>query len=510
MIPTTPDRRSLVAGSETHHPRTYGNFRKPRTSGLRGLSLGATMLLFAGLVAVVLATLISIWVALTLAVGLGLLTVPLAVKDRHGRTLMQRGAVRLAWWRTTSSGGHLYRSGPLGRSGHGRCRLPGLAAESLLTEAQDGYGRPFAVITIPATGHHTAVISCDADGAALVDEQQVDTWVAHWGQWLSTLGSEPDLVAASVTVETAPDSGVRLQHEIHANAVPDAPPLAGAMLREVLSAYPAGSAQIATRIALTYSGAARPGAPRRSIEDMALHIGTRLPGLTAGLAMTGAGTAVPMTATELAEAVRVAYDPTVASLVEEARATGGTGLTWDQAGPMAAQETWGQYRHDGAFSITWAMTEAPQGEVFSNVLTGLVQPNRDIARKRVTLLYRPHTRAEGARVVQQDYKNALFNAQQSQIGQARDDAEVAAARRTTEEQAQGHGVIRFGLLITATVSSADELAKAAATVDNLAPAARIAVRPVYGSQAAAFAAALPLGLVLPLHTALPQTVRDAM
>ncbi len=496
--------------TEQPTPRTYGNFRKPRTSGLRGLSLGATLLLFGGLVAVVLATLISVWVALGLAVSLAVGMAPLALKDRHGRTLMQRGAVRLAWRRTTSSGGHVYRSGPLGRVGYGTCKLPGLAAGSSLTEARDGYGRPFAMITIPATSHHTVVISCDADGAALVDERQVDIWVAHWGQWLSALGAEPGLVAASVTVETAPDSGVRLQQEIAANAVDEAPALARSMLREVLSAYPAGSAQIATRIALTYSGAPRPGTPRRSVEDMALHIGTRLPGLTAGLSMTGAGTAVPMTATELAEAVRVAYDPTVAPLVEEARATGGTGLTWDEAGPMAAQEAWDHYRHDGAFSMTWAMAEAPQGEVFSNALTGLVQPTRDIARKRVTLLYRPHSRAEGARVVQQDYKNALFTAQQSQIGQARDDAEVTAARRTTEEQAQGHGVIRFAMLITATVNSAAELANAAATVDNLAPAARIAVRPVYGSQAAAFAAALPLGLVLPLHTALPQTVRDAM
>ncbi|GAA2066285.1 hypothetical protein GCM10009801_12510 [Streptomyces albiaxialis] len=491
-------------------PRTYGNFRKPRTSGLRGLSLGTTLLLFAGLIAVVLTTLVSLWAALCLALGLAIAVAPLALKDRHGRTVMQRGAVRLAWRRTTAAGNHEYRSGPMGRSGNGTCELPGLAAGSRLTEAQDGYSRPFAMITIPSTGHHTVVIACDPDGAGLVEERQVDTWVAHWGQWLSALGSEPDLVAASVTVETAPDTGVRLQQEIDANSAPDSPGLATSMLREVLSTYPAGSAQIATRIALTYSGAARAGTPRRSAEDMALHIGTRLPGLTAGLSMTGAGAAAPMTATELTEAVRVAYDPTVAPLVEEARATGGTGLTWSQAGPMAAREAWDHYRHDGAFSMTWAMTEAPQGEVFSNVLTGLVQPSTDIARKRVTLLYRPHTRAEGARVVQQDYKNALFSAQQSQIGHARDDAEVVAARRTTEEQAQGHGVIRFGMLITATVGSAAELPEAAAAVDNLAPAARIAVRPVYGSQAAAFAAALPLGLVLPLHTALPQTVRDVM
>jgi hypothetical protein len=491
-------------------PRTYGNFRKPRASGLRGLSLGATMMLFGGLIAVVLTTLFSLWAALALAVVLAVAMAPLAVRDRHGRTLMQRVAVRLAWKRTTSSGANLYRSGPTGQGGNGTCKLPGLAAQSSLTEAKDGYGRPFAMITIPATNHHTVVVACDADGAALVDERQIDTWVAHWGQWLSSLGSEPGLVAASVTVETAPDPGVRLQQEIGANAAADAPELAQTMLRDVLTTYPTGSAQISTRIALTYSGAARPGAPRRNVEDMAVHIGTRLPGLTAGLSMTGAGTAVPMTTTELAEAVRVAYDPTVAQLVEQARAAGGTGLTWDQAGPIAADEAWDHYRHDGVHSITWAMTEAPQGEVLSNVLTGLVQPNRDIARKRVTLLYRPHSRAESARVVQQDYKNALFTAQQSPIGRAADDAEVVAARKAAEEQAQGHGVILFGMLITATVDSAEDLPKATAAVDNLAPAARIAVRPVYGSQSAAFAAALPLGLVLPLHTALPQTVRDAM
>src|SRR5262249_44879272 len=158
--------------------------------GLRGLSLGATLLLFAGLVAVVLATLVSVWIALALAAVLVVAMAPLALRDRHGRTLMQRGAVRLAWWRTTSSGGHLYRSGPLGRAGSGTCTLPGLAAASRLTEAQDGYGRPFAVITIPSTGHHTVVISCNADGAALVDQRQVDIWVAHWGQWLSALGAE--------------------------------------------------------------------------------------------------------------------------------------------------------------------------------------------------------------------------------------------------------------------------------------------------------------------------------
>lgn len=85
--------------------RTYGNFRKPRASGLRGLSLGTTLLLLAGLIAVVLTTLVSVWAALLMAVSVAMVTTALAFRDRHDRTLMKRGAVRLAWWRTTRSGG---------------------------------------------------------------------------------------------------------------------------------------------------------------------------------------------------------------------------------------------------------------------------------------------------------------------------------------------------------------------------------------------------------------------
>lgn len=44
----------------------------------------------------------------------------------------------------------------------------------------------------------------------------------------------------------------------------------------------------------------------------------------------------PLTGQDLVDAVRIAYDPTVATDVEEARAAGGTGLTWQQAGPTFA------------------------------------------------------------------------------------------------------------------------------------------------------------------------------
>lgn len=499
----------MAAGDATpRQHRTYGNWRKPERAGIGRLSLGATLLLLGGLIVVVLGMLVDVLLALGLGLILALVLAPLSVSDRHGRSLLTRIVARLAWRRQVSSGAYLYRSGPLGRTDYGTCRLPGVAASSTVTEYQDAYGLPFALLTYPNSNHHVVVLACDADGAGLVDQDQVDTWVAHWGAWLRDLATEPGLVGATVTVEAAPDSGVRLHHEVRSNAAADAPALAKEMLEEVLADYPAGSAQITTRIALTYSGAARSGHDRRSPEEMAVLLGNRLPGLVGGLAMTGAGAARAMTAVQLAEAVRIAYDPAVATLVEEARGQGGSGLTWDQAGPISTQETWEHYRHDTACSVTWVMSDAPRGEVLSSVLTGLLAPTDDVARKRITLAYRPHDPAAAARLVERDRKDALFRAGQSNIGRARDDASVRAAEQTAREEASGAGVVRFALYVTATADTPAQLPRAEAAIDNLAAPARIALRRMSGSQASAFAACLPIGLVVPAHLVTPQAFRD--
>ena len=60
----------------------------------------------------------------------------------------------------------------------------------------------------------TVVLETEPDGAALVDQPQVDQWVAHYGQWIAALSQEPGLVACQVSVETAPDPGTRLRHAI--------------------------------------------------------------------------------------------------------------------------------------------------------------------------------------------------------------------------------------------------------------------------------------------------------
>jgi hypothetical protein len=502
-----------VAAAEPPQPRkplTYGNWRKPKTAGLGPLGLASTIVLLGGLIVVVLSMLISMLLAIALSVLVVMAVAPLALTDRHDRTLLTRLVVRFGWRHARKSGAYLYRSGPLGRTGHGTCTLPGLAVSSTMSEAQDAYGRPFGMLSYPSSNHHVVVISCAADGDALVDEHQIDVWVAHWGEWLAGLAVEPGLVGAAVTVETAPDSGLRLQQEVNGQLSHSAPQLARDMLAEAMETYPAGSAHITTRIALAYSGAARDGRARKDNDAMALLLGQQLPHLTSRLGMTGAGTARPMSATEITEAVRTAYDPAVAPLVEEAQEHGGSGLTWEDAGPAGTEESWEHYRHDSAWSTTWQMSEAPRGEVVSSVLTKLLVPHPDIDRKRITLHYRPHDPATAARIVERDVLVATFRAGQQKVAKARSTVAVQSAEQSAQEEAMGAGVVRFALSVTATVSDFERLPQAVAAVDNLAPQTRLRLRRVAGSQASAFAATLPIGLVLPHHLTVPASIRDQL
>ncbi|MGI8411542.1 MAG: SCO6880 family protein [Solirubrobacteraceae bacterium] len=490
--------------------RTYGNWRRPQSAGLGRLGLIGTTVLMGGVIVMILTeAVLGLLPALVLMGLLVVFLVTLMVRDRHGKTGLQRIAVRAGWWRTRASGAHLYRSGPLGYAPWGTFQLPGLAAPSCLSEARDSYDRPFALLHVPATGHYTVVFAAHPDGASLVDQEQVDSWVAGWGEWLASLGEEPGVVAASVTIETAPDTGARLRSEVGAQIDPNAPAVARAVLGEVVQSYPVGSASISAWVALTFTATVR-GAARKP-REMARELGAQLPGLTSRLQSSGAGAVRPISAQRLCEVVRTAYEPAAARLIDETYAAGRVPrLEWSDAGPSAAEASWQRYRHDGALSVSWAMSGAPRGEVQSSVLLKLLAPHRGIARKRVTLLYRIMDSGVAAALVEADVRNADFRVASAQRPTARMLREQRAAHATAEEEARGAGLVDFGMVVTATVLEEDALPDAEAAIDNLAATARITLRRAYGSQDSAFAAGLPLGLVLPAHLKVPEQVRAAL
>jgi hypothetical protein len=496
--------------AEAQVERTYGNWRRPRPPGLWHLGLISSVLLIVSLIASIV---VIALVGLIPGVAVVVLMLPLFLvalrPDPHGQTPIQRVGMRVGWRRARSSGSRLYRSGPLGRVPWGTFGLPGLLAASQLSEGRDSYDRPFAVVCHPWCQQLTVVLETEPDGAALVDQPQVDQWVAHYGQWLAALSQEPGLVACQVSVETAPDPGTRLRHAVAARQDPNAPALARETLEEIMRVYPAGAADLKARVALTFSMIA--AGRRRTATEVAHDLATRLGGMTQRLHATGAGVAMPVDAQRLCEIVHAAYNPRAAELLDEARAGGQpAALCWEDVGPAAADARAESYWHDGAVSVTWAMSQAPRGEVRENALARLIAPHGDIARKRVTLLYRVIDPGEAAQIVERDLHNADFRVNSSARPTARATVEQQAARATAQEEARGAALVNFGMLVTATVLDEQPLPLAMAALANLAPTARISLRPVWGSQDSAFAAALPVGLFLPAHLKVPEAIRQAL
>src|SRR5690606_40498716 len=112
---------------------------------------------------------------------------------------------------------------------------------------------------------------------------------------------------------------------------------------------------------------------------------------------------------EITDATRVAFEPAVSALVEQAQNEGGTGLEWTDAGPAQLDDRHpGLLLHDRAVSMSWQMLMPPRNVVRHDVLARLLAPHTDVALKRVTMLFRPMDIEQSARAADMAERNAAF------------------------------------------------------------------------------------------------------
>jgi hypothetical protein len=156
------------------------------------------------------------------------------------------------------------------------------------------------------------------------------------------------------------------------------------------------------------------------------------------------------------------------------------------------------------------MTTAPRGLVQSNILTRLLSPQSNVLRKRVTWLYRPVPADKTPDVIDSDVNAADYAVNSMKKPPERLKRRKRAADQTASEEASGAGLANFSCLVTVTMGEASDKADVMASVEALGSAARIRLRPVYGSQDSAFAAALPLGLNMRQFTAVPAEYSDKL
>lgn len=486
--------------AQTIEERTYGNFKPARRRLLGGLGpIGLLACLVVVLIAFMALVAGSLFAALVVLMVGAVVIVPIAW-EVGGHSVADRIVRWTLFSRAARQQHTVYRSGVISPM-RGTCRLPGIAWNSMAFDVETGRAGWPAVGIVVMKGPpriFAVTLRCNPSGTTLVDRSTVDSWIASHAAWLEALGREPDLVQAQVTVETAPDLGFNLARSVYGKRSDTAPALADQVMTEIVDTYPRAAARTDTRVTLVFSAPrptkSRSGGPMRRVTDqeMCKRIAGRLPAMAQALRAVGAGVVTPMSAADLAATCRLAYDPAAAPDVDVA---GSKAIVWANCGPVAATENRDHYLHDSGVSVTWATAEAPRALLHDTALSHLSTADPALLRKRVSIMFRPLSPAQTAKAVDADVRDAQFRAGRQVRPSARSVRDVEAAAVTAKEEAAGAGLVNWSILYTATVASVDELDRAEASIRDLGAVTRLNLRRMDYSQAAAFAAGLPIGVV---------------
>ena len=471
---------------ETH--RTYGGWRRSRSLGLGRLDTRQTAVVVLSALAPLIALAAGAMLPALLLAVLGAGAAVLVVAQRDGQVLLDAVTGWARWQIADVRGQTSFRGqflAPLPRAWD----LPGALAQTTLVDAEHpGRGRA-GIVWHRRTGVLAAALLLSPGGALLADRAVVERQVAGWGLLLAGLGDDPAISAAALTVELSPDPGTRLHDHVTGRLHPGAPPLARQVMREIVAAAPYASAQVATRLTLALRperAATRP----QGLPDAVAEVLRTLDALP--IAAAGADVLRVATPEDLAAIVRRAFDPDSAAAPRAAHDQ----LLWGEAGPVTAEDLPDYYQHDGAYSQSFVLVEAPRQQVPHDLLLPLLSPGRYL--RRVTLHYRTLSRAEAGAVLERE-TNAAAAREQYRVrtrrdATARDLADTARAHNAAAEEAHGAGLVLFTLAVTVTAPDLASLADARAEVEKAAGRARLRLRPARHAQAAAFAASLPVGL----------------
>ena len=513
----------MTAAAPESGPRTYGNWRRARGFGIGSLSTGQTYTLFGAIVVPLAASYYSLRAGLLVAPVSMLVLAAMLVRvggysltDVVGRRFRFSRARSAGW--TELSGG-LLTDHPRGED------LPGPMAPVVPLSTDDGRGGSQGILWDRRTGRLTVVIRVSPVGLDLADRAQADGWVAAFGGFLADLGYQPMVRHVAITIDTAPSGGTTLRDYVAGRLDPAAPAAARAVMGELVDATPATSADVDTRVSVTFDPARANPRPTDLVSAVA-EVTRWLPGLEASLAATGVAVLGRASTEWIIGRLRVAYDPAsrgdVARVLDHhgtypprhavpgfpaAAGFGAAGfggadelLVWRDAGPLRASENWDRWWHDSGVSVSWALAEAPRQAVMSRVLIPLLAPGA--FPRRVTLFYEPYPAEAAAAEVEREISNnsvrSAFARRTRRDETQRERDDQARALQAAREEAEGAGVGKFTFYITTTIAAdtADDalLGAAAADVEQRAGQSKLRLRRLRGAQSAGFAAALGLGI----------------
>jgi hypothetical protein len=393
--------------------------------------------------------------------------------------------------------------------------LPGILAPLRMLAIPAAAGRDLAVVSHPLDHAYTAVARVRFPGITLNDSARQHHLVSQWGLLLAALCTEGSpITRLQVLQRVVPESGIALRAWHDAHQVPGAPELALRVSGQLLAAAPAAACRRESYLAVTLDARRARSAVRGAgggdtgaAAVLVRHL------KTLSQALAGADLEVQdwLGTRDLAEVIRTAYDPGSARGLDARRAlaelppAGGTagaapGADPYHAGPVHAEALPGSYRHDGAVSVSYWVSEWPRAGAYCTVLGSLLGDG--VGRKSFCMMIEPLGPRVAGRVVMRDRtaRDVAVRMRQrtGQVVPAHEHAAMAMAAAQDAERAAGHGLVRFTAYATVTVTDPAMLEDACAALEADAAAARVDLRRMWLNQDTGFAVgALPLGLGLP-------------
>ncbi|MFQ6199138.1 SCO6880 family protein [Streptomyces sp. NPDC000405] len=471
-------------------PKLYGGWRRSRTLGIGHLNGAQTAVVVLALILPIILLNVGGLGTLPVTVPLALMVMVLTVWQRHGTPLLSFVAARLRWQWATYRGETSFRGQFL--ASPQALDLPGVVAPTKLLRVEDSTGTgPVGLVWNQRTGHMTAAVLLSPAGSLLAPSEAQNGSASAWGDTLARLADEETLLAAAVTIQVRPSSGQALIDHVTERVDPSASAAARQTVRELVARAPRASAQLAAWLTLTTdpyrSSAQKPKGPAEAAAETLRVLD--------GVDLSGAGADIVRRATDadLMRLVRGAYSPRDMDASHEQIAE----MTWHEAGPVAAEDGWTVYQHDGAHSVSWVLREAPRKPVPYDVLLKLLAPGQ--FARRITLAYRVLPTDEAAAVVEREVNasdaRAEYRRRTQRTTTRRERVDAQHAERSATEEALGSGLVQWSVYVTTTVEDAEDLPTAIREVEKAAKlSGGLRFRYAYGGQAAAFAVGLPVGV----------------
>ena len=170
-----------------------------------------------------------------------------------------------------------------------------------------------------------------------------------------------------------------------------------------------------------------------------------------------------------------------------------------ETGPLATEETWSTLRLDGRVHKTYVVAAWPRVQVGPTWLEPLLTTPIANAIRTTAIHFEPVPSDRAMKKA----RTGVTAAEMAMSRKAEKSITVTSADRQVQEHAlrreqaltYGHGEHHLSALTSISVASDEAMERATRTLEHAASKSNVVIKPAYATQAQAFAAMLPLGLV---------------